>query len=279
MSTESNHTETIEPKPKPKLGAIRPLKPVPVPSAPVQSAPVRPVPARQIVEDDDDEDEGGSGKGKVIMGLVVLAAIGGVIFAAKQFSTSGPAPQKQETQIIAFLPPPPPPPPPPKPTPPPEVVQEKKQMIVQDEIKEPEEKPDDKPQPPAPQMSTGIKGPGGDASLAGSGNGTSFGGPPKKRGSQFGWYAGPVQNRVADALRTNRATRSAKLEGVLVKIWPDSNARISRVEFKTGTGQPAVDDAIRQALFGLSLDAPPPADMPLPIILRLSAKTGFTAQR
>ena len=71
----------------------------------------------------------------------------------------------------------------------------------------------------------------------------------------------------------------AKLDGVLVKIWPDSNARISRVEFKTGTGQPAVDDAIRQALFGLRLDAPPPAEMPLPIVLRLAARAGFTAQR
>lgn len=268
MSTESNTTETIQPKPKP--GALLPPKAVQPPKA---------APTRRVVVDDDDEDDRGSGKTKIIVGLVVLAAVGGVIFAAKQFSASGPAPQKQEMQMVAFLPPPPPPPPP-KPTPPPEVVQEKKQMIVQDEIKEPEEKPDDKPQPPAaPQMSTGIKGPGGDSSLGGSGNGNTFGGAPKKRGSQFGWYAGPVQNRVAEALRNNRATRSAKLDGVLVKIWPDSNAKISRVEFKTGSGQPAVDDAIRRALFGLTLDAPPPADMPLPIVLRLSAKTGFTAQR
>jgi outer membrane biosynthesis protein TonB len=152
-------------------------------------------------------------------------------------------------------------------------------MIVQDEVKEAEEKPVDKPAPATPPVSTGIKGPGGEAGLASSGNGESFGGPARKGGSRFGWYAGPVQSRVADALRTNRATRSAKLEGVLVKIWPDSNARISRVEFKNGTGRPELDDAIRQALFGLQLEAAPPEDMPLPIVLRLSAKTGFTAQR
>ena len=268
MSTESNTTETIRPKPKP--GAVLP---------PEAGQPPKAAPTRRVVVDDDDEEDRGSGKVKIIVGLVVLAAVGGVIFAAKQFSTSRPAPQKQETQIVAFIPPPPPPPPPPKPTPPPEIVQEKKPMIVQDEIKEPEEKPDDKPQPPADKPATNIKGPGGDPNLATSGGGNTFGGPAKKRGSQFGWYAGPVQNRVAEALRNNRATRAAKLDGVLVKIWPDSNAKISRVEFKTGTGQPALDDAIRQALFGLSLDAPPPADMPLPIILRLSAKTGFTAQR
>ena len=85
MSTESNIAETIEPKLKP-----------------VAAQPPKATPTRRVVLEDDDDEERGSGKGKIIIGLVLLAVVGGVVFAAKQFSSSGPAPQKQEMSIVAI---------------------------------------------------------------------------------------------------------------------------------------------------------------------------------
>ncbi len=245
-------------------------------NAPVAAPPAKTGPRSLF----DDEAEGVSGKKKIILALALLAAGGGVaMFAMKMNSGGSAGAQKQETKMTVTLPPlPPPPPPPPKPTPPPQVEQPKKEMLVQEDVKDDEKKPDNEP-PPAPAAATSLKGGTEDSGLAGTGAANPFAGLGRRSGSKFGWYAGPVQSRVAEALRTNRATRSAKLDGVLVKIWPDSNARISRVEFKSGSGQPAVDAAIRQALLGLALAEPPPADMPLPIILRLSARAGLTAQR
>jgi outer membrane biosynthesis protein TonB len=202
-----------------------------------------------------------------------------VLFVSKKFSNSGPAQQRQpEMTIVAIQAPPPPPPPPPKPTPPPELTPPKQEMIKEDAPDDKQEKPKDET-PPAPQITTGIKGPGGDSSMGTAGNGSVFGGSGKRGGSKFGWYAGPVQSRIAEALRTNKGTRGVKIESLPVRIWVDSNGAISRVELRGSTGQSGQDEAIRQALLGLRLSEPPPSDMPMPINLRLSARAGFTAQR
>jgi len=197
---------------------------------------------------------------------------------SRKFSNSGPAPQKQQEMNIVSIKLPPPPPPPPKPTPPPEITPQKQEMVKQDEVTEPEEKPVEKPQP-APQISTSVVGKGGDPSLGTGGTGGTGFGQQRKNVSRFGWYAGPVQTCIAEALRKNKATKSAKLEGFRVRIRVDSNGRISSVELKDSSGQPAQDEAIRQTLLGLQLKEPPPADMPMPINLRLNARAGLTAQR
>jgi outer membrane biosynthesis protein TonB len=231
------------------------------------------------IEGSDADENRGSAKRKIIIGAVLLAAVGGVILVAKNFSGGSAAPQQREQNTTIFQLPPPPPPPPPKTTPPPpEVKPEKKEMIVETDPVEKPDKPVDEP-PPAPMATTSLKGKGGDASIGSSGTANPFSGLGKKGGSQFGWYAGPVQSRVADALRNNKATRSMTLDGILARIWVDSNGSISRVELRGGTGQSAQSDAVREALLGLKLSEPPPADMPMPINLRLNARAGFTAQR
>jgi len=45
------------------------------------------------------------------------------------------------------------------------------------------------------------------------------------------------------------------------------------VELSGSTGEPALDAALKnQVLNGLQLQEPPPSDMPLPIVMRLTAR-------
>ena len=169
--------------------------------------------------------------------------------------------------MIRLPPPPPPPTPPQQPTP-----EQKIEDQHEQKMEEPEEKPKDIPEKPPdePPIGTNIKGDGqGDSfGLSGSaGNGFGGGG-----GSRFDWYAGQVQRRIADALRSNSTTRDATLS-VKVRVWADSTGRISRVELAGSTGDPSLDETLRgRVLTGLQLSEGPPEGMPMPILLRLTAR-------
>ncbi len=141
-----------------------------------------------------------------------------------------------------------------------------------------EEKHDDAPKPkaeaPAPNLGTGLKGDGpGLSGLGGTGNGGGFGGTGSGGGgSKWGWYAGKVQSRVAEALRRNRTTKSASLK-IQVRIWPDPDTgHVSRAKLDGTTGDHNLDNAIvNEVLTGLQLDAPPKG-MPVPIVMRVTAR-------
>ncbi|MEQ1853884.1 MAG: TonB C-terminal domain-containing protein, partial [Chthoniobacteraceae bacterium] len=141
-------------------------------------------------------------------------------------------------------------------------------------VDEKEEKPVEKPDP-APAISTNIKGNGPDTfGLAPVGSGPGLGGLGSgRRGSKFGWYAAGVQTKIRDEMAKNRKTRTAKFNGLEVRIWVDANGRINRAELKNSTRDAAVDTALRsEVLTGLTLKEPPPPDMPMPITLRISAQ-------
>ena len=134
-----------------------------------------------------------------------------------------------------------------------------------------EEAPKEAPPKDEPPLGTGIKGPGSDGFGLGSnpGNGRIGGGGD---GSKWGWYASQVQSRIQQALQQNRKTRTASMS-INVRIWPDSNGRINRAQLAGSTGDPSVDSALRdEVLSGLQLPEPPPAGMPAPITLRVTAK-------
>ena len=220
----------------------------------------------------------------LLVGLALLAAIG--FLAVKLLGGRSTSPKVEQVTMIKLLPPPPPPPPPP--TPPPKVQPQPtvQPMIEQKQMIEPETKPE-KPQekrdeapkshdkaPPGP-LGLNAKGEGaGDAfGLVGrpGGNGL-FGDGGGGGGSRWGWYAVQVQSRVEEALRKNPRTSVATLR-VEVRIWPDNTGRVTRVQVSGSTGDPAVDTAIRdEVLTGLQLQEPPPAGMPLPIVMRLTAR-------
>ena len=79
-----------------------------------------------------------------------------------------------------------------------------------------------------------------------------------------------MQTSIADALRKNSKTRSALLK-IKVRVWPDVTGRITRIKAQP-TNDPALDQAIADALTGLQLKEAPPAGMPAPIVLRISAQ-------
>jgi len=209
----------------------------------------------------------------IIGGLLAIVVAGGVVsFLSKPTAPARPMAKKSE-MISITLPPPPPPPPkpePPKPEPP------KDQMV--------EQAPVDKDEPPEetaaadPQddgLSTNNIGNGPDMGLrAGTGNGSRNRIGGGRRGGKWDSFAVKVQNTIAETLRHHADTRSAAFS-LKVLVWADANGRITRATPVGSSGDPAVDQAIKgQVLAGLQLPEPPPADMPMPINMRISARKG-----
>ncbi|OAM91039.1 TonB C-terminal domain-containing protein [Termitidicoccus mucosus] len=222
----------------------------------------------------------------LVLGLCLVAG-GGIAWwlVSTASGPKPPPPKPQEFSMVRVaLPPPPPPPPPQKP----EEIQRPEtpdqQMIEQEPVAadEPQERPAETPQPAgedAAPMGTNIQGDGppDGFGLVGRGGGSIIGGSgvgagSGRGGSRWGWYAAQVQNAIADALRKNDKTRVADLR-VTVRIWPDEAGRIRAARLNGTTGSRELDTIIeKEILTGLTLREPPPADMPSPIVLRLTAQ-------
>jgi periplasmic protein TonB len=148
-----------------------------------------------------------------------------------------------------------------------------------------EEPPKDEPPPDAPPpISTGLTGPGPGLAGLGSGpsggNGTGRIGGSGSRGSKYGLYLGKLQRSVLDALNREPSLKKLVFETEL-RVWADSTARITRAKLGKSTGNSAADDLVRNgSLIGLQLPEPPPADLPMPIVMRFTAtRTAQVANR
>ena len=221
----------------------------------------KPQPAVHDDWGDEDDKPTGFKKWRAPLIVAVLTCIG-ITYAVKVLSKAdGGGGRKDNTAMVQIQLPPAPPPPPPPPE------QMKEEMIKQEEEKE--EEPD-----PTPVESTAIKGPpGGGPSLAQARPGNFF----AKRGdggkTKWGWYASQVQTRIGDAMRKNPRTRKASAR-IEVRIWADAaTGRVTRAALVSSTGDTAMDAAIRdEVLTGLQLDQPPPEGMPMPIVMRVTAR-------
>jgi periplasmic protein TonB len=223
-----------------------------------------------------DETPGFFAKHRAAFGVIGVVAVGALVYFWNDLfpKKSGPAPRR-ENMVVISVPPPPPPPPPPVTPPPPPPPEEK--MIEQAPV-ENESKPEDKPadEPPPADIGTGIKGDGPPDGFGlsgrGPGGGNGTGTSSSQQRSRWGWYASQVQQRIQEAVRSNRTTRAASIRAD-VKVWADSTGRITRATLSNPTGNAAVDAALRdQILTGLQLSEPPPAGMPMPISLRVTAR-------
>ena len=230
-------------------------------------------------EEDDDPGFLQRHRGLVILAIVIVLGVV-VTFAGKLLSGKAQSSGRQSEVMVSLppLPPPPPPkltptPPPPTEQPTPDQQQDPKQMEEQPTVQK-EEKPEAPKEKADAPLGTGITGPGGGPDLglgSGLGGGGGYGGGGGG-GSKYGWYASQVQSRIADAVRGNPRTRKASMN-VVIRIWPDPNGRITKARLSGSTGDPALDATIRnEILTGLQLSDPPPADMPLPIVMRLTAQ-------
>ena len=149
-------------------------------------------------------------------------------------------------------------------------------MIEQAPIDDSEARPDEPAAPVSADLGTSIKGNGGSDAFgltANKGGGRIGGGSAaRSAASRWGWYAGQVQTTVGEALRRNARTRDASFR-IEVRIWPDLTGRVTRAQLVRSTGDAKLDAAIRtEVLAGLQLKDPPPDGMPLPIIMRLTAR-------
>jgi protein TonB len=227
----------------------------------------------------EDEDEPGFLKRNLVTILLGGLALAGGGYFYLNHKPSKAAPKKKMDMVmvsIAMPPPPPPPPPPPKKEEPPPEEEKEEEMIEQPQ-EEIAEKPDDKPadEPKDEPLGTALTGGDGSSGLGVGGGGGGrgmIGGGSGRGGSKWGWYAGTVQNRIADALRKHPLTKRAGFTNT-VKVWADNTGRINRVRLGSSTGDRALDTAIEnEVLSGLVLNEPPPDDMPMPINLRLTAR-------
>jgi TonB family protein len=60
---------------------------------------------------------------------------------------------------------------------------------------------------------------------------------------------------------------------VTVRVWVDSAGRVTRAILAGSSGRAELDSALKnEVLAGLQLQSPPPEGMPMPIVMRISAK-------
>ncbi len=217
----------------------------------------------------------------IVIGAAALGAIGAAFVF---FRSSDDLPRKlpPEITVVNILPPPPPPPPPP-----PEQKMIEQTPVKQEEFQEQKPVEEAKQEPkddPKPQDAKDEPLPGPlslDAKAVGPGDAFGLGGKPGGRGligggggggSKWGWYASIVQSQVESALHTNTHTRSVVMQ-MKLRLWADASGRVSRIQIDSSSGNPEVDTAVQsEVLAGLTLREPPPKDMPMPIVMRITTR-------
>jgi TonB family protein len=132
-----------------------------------------------------------------------------------------------------------------------------------------EEAKKDEP-PPAPlSLDAKATGPGDLFNLGGKPGGRGLLGGGGGGGSRWGYYASMVQTQIEAALRAHPKSRNA-VGQVIVRIWSDASGRVSRVQASSGDAE--FDQVVREALAGLVLREPPPREMPMPIVTRVTER-------
>lgn len=212
--------------------------------------------------------------------LALIAVLfGGVAYFLTGGDDLPPPRQVREITIVNIVPPPPPPPLPQQQLPEQKMIEQPK--MAEQEFKEdkPLDKPVDEPvkdaknaEPPGPlALDAKPVGPGDVFGLAGKPGGSAYGGGGGG-GSRWGWYASIVQSQIESALRANPRTRNAVMQ-LQIRLWADGTGRVNRVQLVSSTGSSDLDAAIRNDVLGsLMLREPPPRDMPMPMVTRVTAR-------
>jgi len=225
----------------------------------------------------------------VAAGAVLLGLLGtGVRWIAS--NREGPPPRKvmQYTMVNVQPQPQPRAPPPPPPQTPPKVEDEPQTERVQ--LKSTDIPPPNSPPPPRGGPAAGplalaaegtgpgdafnlVGNPGGRGLLSGGGLGDGSGGTGLGGGSEaarYAWYYTNMADGIAEYLRRHKAFISASTR-VEVRVWADPSGRITRLELVRATGDRKLDEAIQSAV-GIPTNQPLPPDIPLPTVLRITAR-------
>jgi periplasmic protein TonB len=217
-----------------------------------------------------------------VVALVVLLLLGAALLVARLLRDDG-VPQRHAitTVMKVVLPPPPPPPPKPpqEPPPQPQKMLEQPKVTTSEPPKPSQAKaaptkaaPSSVPKPPGNPL-TAEAGPGANpyGLAVGNGSGDVVGGGGGGGGSQFGYYAGLIQSQVQAALQHDEKARAGRFK-LMVRIWLGPGGRVTRAQLGGSTGNAALDAAIERVLAGVTIGESPPADMPQPINVRITAQ-------
>lgn len=218
--------------------------------------------------EDDDDDKRGPGRW-IALGAAAVAVVAGVVLLLPSKT-----PQRHAVQMVTHIslpPPPPPPPPPPKPPEPQKVETQQPKMTDPSPAPTPAKPSPPKANPAPPgQPLTGEAGAGanpyGLAVGNGGGNMVGGGGGDGSGGGGFGAFAGRLSSTIQSALSRNDRTRflKGKLE---LRLWLDEAGRVTRVEVKNSSGDPANDGAIASVVNGVALNEQLPARLPQPVLI------------
>jgi len=227
-------------------------------------------------------------------GLSVAAglALVGILAVGVRFIASnrdGPPPRKvMQYTLVNVQPQVQPKPPPPLPVPQPKVQEEpetERVVIRSTDIPPPNAPPPTPGGPAAGPLALATEGtgpgdqfnlvgnPGGRGLLSGGGLGDGTGGEGLGGGSlaaRYGWYYARIASEIEEAFRRQKVLNSASTR-VELRVWADPSGRITRVELVRSTGDPRLDEAIHSVV-GLRLKEPPPPDIPMPMVARLTAR-------
>lgn len=213
-----------------------------------------------------------------VVASVALLLCGAIYFFLRSDDLPPPR-QVRDLTIVNVTLPPPPPPPPPQPQPEQKMVEQPKMAEPEFKEEKPVDKPKDEPakdakndEPPGPlSLDAKPTGPGDLFNLGGKPGGSPYGGGGGG-GSRWGWYATIITSQVEAAIRANPKTRNMTTQ-IQVRMWVDGSGHVTRVVLTPSSGDPTVDAALRNEVIGtLTLREPPPKDMPMPVVTRVTAR-------
>lgn len=197
-------------------------------------------------------------------GVLVLVLTGAAAALIERMSGTAAPQQPRVQQISVVLPPPPPPPQIEEPPPEEEMT-----------IEEPELEPmadDSSSEPPGDALgldADGVAGTDGFGLQARKGGRSLLGGA-----DPYAWYAGVLQRELQTVLSNDERIRGLGEYAVVVSIHLSEDGRIRDSQLLSGSNNPALDAALRNALSaGVRLSQEPPEDLPQPIRLRISSRS------
>jgi TonB family protein len=229
---------------------------------------------------EENENENGNGSSSrwiwiasgAFVAVILLISVYGVV---KLVMTDDSENRKKRAQMVTLLRVPPPPPP--KVEKPPEPEMKKKEEVIQPEKKQAaDESKDDKPA----GKNLGVDaegGAGGDAfGLVGNKGGRSLlGGGSGELMRQYAGYLKVVQEelrkRVQQIMEQNGGIPKGKLQ-TTVKIQLDSRGAVVDFKILASSGEPKMDQAVKDALGASSISQPPPEGMPRRMSIRISSQ-------
>lgn len=205
--------------------------------------------------------------GGVALGLGVAVMLG---LGLKDLLVSDKPAKKPRLQQITLIKPPVPPPE----QKPPEPEVRKEEVKIQEVEQPPQQQAD----APAPGQDLGVD-------AEGSGSGDGFGLVGKKgaadlvgggsRGNPWSGYDTMVNDVVNSAFQ-NALSREKTLKNksykVIVKVWIGAGGQVTRTALVDSTGDPKVDDLLKDVLRNLALRGSPPEDMPQPMKIRVISR-------